>query len=176
MTKQDVRCFIDIFRFVQLVLRYQHYWVGCPSAVGYQPTLARKAICKSASPTTEGSITSIQAVYVPADDLTDPAPATTFALLLQLLCLRGLASKGIYPVDPLDSTSTMLQSSVVGDEHYNTARPVNATAIKNFKTSSPFWVWMNCLRMTESEHGSLRASCLNRSLWQKSSPVRLVSM
>jgi len=79
--------------------------------------------------TLEGSITSIQAVYVPADDLTDPAPATTFAHLDATTVLsRGLASKGIYPaVDPLDSTSTMLQPSVVGDEHYRTARAVQST-------------------------------------------------
>jgi len=102
-----------------------------PSAVGYQPTLGTDVgeLQERITSTLEGSITSIQAVYVPADDLTDPAPATTFAHLDATTVLsRGLASKGIYPaVDPLDSTSTMLQPSVVGDEHYRTARAVQAT-------------------------------------------------
>jgi F-type H+-transporting ATPase subunit beta len=102
-----------------------------PSAVGYQPTLGTDVgeLQERITSTLEGSITSIQAVYVPADDLTDPAPATTFAHLDATTVLsRGLASKGIYPaVDPLDSTSTMLQPSVVGDEHYRTARAVQST-------------------------------------------------
>jgi F-type H+-transporting ATPase subunit beta len=102
-----------------------------PSAVGYQPTLATDMgdLQERITSTTEGSITSVQAVYVPADDLTDPAPATTFAHLDGTTVLsRGLAAKGIYPaVDPLDSTSTMLQPSVVGDEHYGTAREVQST-------------------------------------------------
>jgi F-type H+-transporting ATPase subunit beta len=99
--------------------------------VGYQPTLGTDVgeLQERITSTLEGSITSIQAVYVPADDLTDPAPATTFAHLDATTVLsRGLASKGIYPaVDPLDSTSTMLQPSVVGDEHYRTARAVQST-------------------------------------------------
>jgi F-type H+-transporting ATPase subunit beta len=102
-----------------------------PSAVGYQPTLATEmgALQERITSTTQGSITSIQAVYVPADDLTDPAPATTFAHLDATTVLsRGLASKGIYPaVDPLDSTSTMLQVSVVGEKHYDTAQAVKET-------------------------------------------------
>ena len=102
-----------------------------PSAVGYQPTLGTDvgALQERVASTVEGSITSIQAVYVPADDLTDPAPATTFAHLDATTVLnRALASKGIYPaVDPLDSTSTMLQPAVVGDEHYRTARAVQST-------------------------------------------------
>lgn len=102
-----------------------------PSAVGYQPTLATEmgALQERISSTKEGSITSIQAVYVPADDLTDPAPATTFAHLDATTVLsRGLAAKGIYPaVDPLDSTSTMLQPSIVGEEHYKTAQEVKST-------------------------------------------------
>jgi F-type H+-transporting ATPase subunit beta len=102
-----------------------------PSAVGYQPTLATEMgqLQERITSTTFGSITSIQAVYVPADDLTDPAPATTFAHLDATTVLsRGLASKGIYPaVDPLDSTSTMLQPSIVGDEHYATAQNVKET-------------------------------------------------
>jgi F-type H+-transporting ATPase subunit beta len=99
--------------------------------VGYQPTLGTDVgeLQERITSTLEGSITSIQAVYVPADDLTDPAPATTFAHLDATTVLsRGLASKGIYPaVDPLDSTSTMLQPNVVGDEHYRTARNVQST-------------------------------------------------
>jgi F-type H+-transporting ATPase subunit beta len=132
VSKQDVLLFIDnIFRFVQAGSEVSALLGRMPSAVGYQPTLATEmgALQERITSTTEGSITSIQAVYVPADDLTDPAPATTFAHLDATTVLsRGLASKGIYPaVDPLGSTSTMLQPSVVGDEHYNTARQVQAT-------------------------------------------------
>ncbi|OKH25820.1 F0F1 ATP synthase subunit beta [Chroogloeocystis siderophila] len=132
VSKQDVLLFIDnIFRFVQAGSEVSALLGRMPSAVGYQPTLATEmgALQERITSTNEGSITSIQAVYVPADDLTDPAPATTFAHLDATTVLsRGLASKGIYPaVDPLDSTSTMLQPSIVGDEHYNTARAVQAT-------------------------------------------------
>jgi len=102
-----------------------------PSAVGYQPTLATEmgGLQERITTTTQGSITSIQAVYVPADDLTDPAPATTFAHLDATTVLsRGLASKGIYPaVDPLDSTSTMLQPNIVGDAHYSVAQNIKQT-------------------------------------------------
>ncbi|WP_017713442.1 F0F1 ATP synthase subunit beta [Prochlorothrix hollandica] len=130
--KQDVLLFIDnIFRFVQAGSEVSALLGRLPSAVGYQPTLATEmgALQERITSTTEGSITSIQAVYVPADDLTDPAPATTFAHLDATTVLsRGLASKGIYPaVDPLDSSSTMLQPDIVGDEHYDTARAVQAT-------------------------------------------------
>ena len=105
-----------------------------PSAVGYQPTLATEmgSLQERITSTLDGSITSIQAVYVPADDLTDPAPATTFAHLDATTVLsRGLASKGIYPaVDPLDSTSTMLQPSIVGEDHYKTAQRIKSTLQK----------------------------------------------
>ncbi|NER51507.1 MAG: F0F1 ATP synthase subunit beta [Symploca sp. SIO1B1] len=132
VSKQDVLLFIDnIFRFVQAGSEVSALLGRMPSAVGYQPTLATEMgqLQERITSTTEGSITSIQAVYVPADDLTDPAPATTFAHLDGTTVLsRGLAAKGIYPaVDPLDSTSTMLQASVVGEEHYNTARAVQST-------------------------------------------------
>lgn len=132
VSKQDVLLFIDnIFRFVQAGSEVSALLGRMPSAVGYQPTLATEMgeLQERITSTNEGSITSIQAVYVPADDLTDPAPATTFAHLDATTVLsRGLASKGIYPaVDPLDSTSTMLQASVVGEEHYNTAREVQST-------------------------------------------------
>ncbi|MFB2935942.1 F0F1 ATP synthase subunit beta [Aerosakkonemataceae cyanobacterium BLCC-F154] len=132
VNKQDVLLFIDnIFRFVQAGSEVSALLGRMPSAVGYQPTLATEMgeLQERITSTKEGSITSIQAVYVPADDLTDPAPATTFAHLDATTVLsRGLASKGIYPaVDPLDSTSTMLQPSVVGEEHYKTARAVQST-------------------------------------------------
>jgi len=132
VNKQDVLLFIDnIFRFVQAGSEVSALLGRMPSAVGYQPTLGTDVgdLQERITSTTEGSITSIQAVYVPADDLTDPAPATTFAHLDGTTVLsRGLASKGIYPaVDPLDSASTMLQPSVVGDDHYSTARAVQAT-------------------------------------------------
>merc|ERR1711966_611582 len=132
VNKQDVLLFIDnIFRFVQAGSEVSALLGRMPSAVGYQPTLATEmgVLQERITSTNEGSITSIQAVYVPADDLTDPAPATTFAHLDATTVLsRGLASKGIYPaVDPLDSTSTMLQPSIVGDLHYGTAQEVKET-------------------------------------------------
>ncbi|AFY33068.1 F0F1 ATP synthase subunit beta [Calothrix sp. PCC 7507] len=132
VNKQDVLLFVDnIFRFVQAGSEVSALLGRMPSAVGYQPTLGTDvgALQERITSTTEGSITSIQAVYVPADDLTDPAPATTFAHLDGTTVLsRSLASKGIYPaVDPLNSTSTMLQPNIVGDEHYDTARAVQAT-------------------------------------------------
>jgi F-type H+-transporting ATPase subunit beta len=132
VNKQDVLLFVDnIFRFVQAGAEVSALLGRMPSAVGYQPTLGTDMgdLQERITSTKEGSITSIQAVYVPADDLTDPAPATTFAHLDGTTVLsRGLASKGIYPaVDPLGSTSTMLQPNIVGDEHYNTARAVQST-------------------------------------------------
>ena len=132
VNKQDVLLFIDnIFRFVQAGSEVSALLGQMPSAVGYQPTLATEmgVLQERITSTTEGSITSIQAVYVPADDLTDPAPATTFAHLDATTVLsRGLASKGIYPaVDPLDSTSTMLQPSIIGEEHYAIAQNIKST-------------------------------------------------
>ncbi|MFM8308509.1 MAG: F0F1 ATP synthase subunit beta [Microcystis aeruginosa] len=132
VNKQDVLLFVDnIFRFVQAGSEVSALLGRMPSAVGYQPTLGTDVgdLQERITSTKEGSITSIQAVYVPADDLTDPAPATTFAHLDGTTVLsRGLASKGIYPAgDPLGSTSTMLQADIVGDEHYGTARAVQST-------------------------------------------------
>jgi len=132
VNKQDVLLFIDnIFRFTQAGSEVSALLGRMPSAVGYQPTLATEmgALQERITSTTQGSITSIQAVYVPADDLTDPAPATTFAHLDATTVLsRGLASKGIYPaVDPLDSTSTMLQPGIVSEEHYEIAEAVKET-------------------------------------------------
>jgi F-type H+/Na+-transporting ATPase subunit beta len=132
VNKQDVLLFIDnIFRFTQAGSEVSALLGRMPSAVGYQPTLATEmgALQERITSTTQGSITSIQAVYVPADDLTDPAPATTFAHLDATTVLsRNLAAKGIYPaVDPLDSTSTMLQPGIVTDEHYQVAESVKET-------------------------------------------------
>merc|ERR1712194_934870 len=132
VNKQDVLLFIDnIFRFTQAGSEVSALLGRMPSAVGYQPTLATEmgALQERITSTTQGSITSIQAVYVPADDLTDPAPATTFAYLDATTVLsRNLAAKGIYPaVDPLDSTSTMLQPGIVTEEHYEIAQRIKST-------------------------------------------------
>jgi len=132
VNKQDVLLFIDnIFRFTQAGSEVSALLGRMPSAVGYQPTLATEmgALQERITSTTQGSITSIQAVYVPADDLTDPAPATTFAHLDATTVLsRNLAAKGIYPaVDPLDSTSTMLQPGIVSEFHYAMAESVKET-------------------------------------------------
>merc|ERR1719199_682836 len=126
---QDVLLFVDnIFRFTQACSEVSALLGRIPSAVGYQPTLATDlgALQERITTTTKGSITSVQAIYVPADDLTDPAPATTFAHLDAMTVLsRQIAELGIYPaVDPLDSTSRMLDPSVVGQHHYDIARMV----------------------------------------------------
>ena len=126
---QDVLFFVDnIFRFTQAGSEMSALLGRIPSAVGYQPTLGTDmgALQERITTTTKGSITSIQAIYVPADDYTDPAPATTFAHLDATTNLsRPISEKGIYPaVDPLDSTSRMLTPLVVGEEHYNVARQV----------------------------------------------------
>ncbi|HTZ38005.1 MAG TPA: F0F1 ATP synthase subunit beta, partial [Stellaceae bacterium] len=126
---QDVLFFVDnIFRFTQAGSEVSALLGRIPSAVGYQPTLATDmgALQERITSTNKGSITSVQAIYVPADDLTDPAPATSFAHLDATTVLnRAISEKGIYPaVDPLDSTSRILDPRVVGDEHYNVARQV----------------------------------------------------
>jgi F-type H+/Na+-transporting ATPase subunit beta len=129
---QDVLFFVDnIFRFTQAGSEVSALLGRIPSAVGYQPTLATDMgnLQERITTTTKGSITSVQAIYVPADDLTDPAPATSFAHLDATTVLsRSIAEKGIYPaVDPLDSTSRMLSAAVVGEEHYQVAREVQQT-------------------------------------------------
>jgi len=129
--KQDVLLFIDnIFRFTQAGSEVSALLGRMPSAVGYQPTLANEmgSLQERITSTKDGSITSVQAVYVPADDLTDPAPAATFAHLDATTVLnRKIAEQGIYPaVDPLDSTSKALTPAIVGEEHYNTAREVQS--------------------------------------------------
>jgi F-type H+-transporting ATPase subunit beta len=126
---QDVLLFIDnIFRFTQAGSEVSALLGRIPSAVGYQPNLATEMgeLQERITSTKKGSITSVQAVYVPADDLTDPAPATTFGHLDSTVVLsRGLAELGIYPaVDPLDSTSTILDPKIVGEEHYHVTRGV----------------------------------------------------
>ena len=128
---QDVLLFIDnIFRFVQAGSEVSALLGRMPSAVGYQPTLATEVgeLQERITSTKKGSVTSVQAIYVPADDLTDPAPATTFAHLDATTVLsRKIVEQGIYPaVDPLESTSRILEADVVGEEHYNTARAVQA--------------------------------------------------
>ena len=127
--KQDVLLFIDnIFRFVQAGSEVSALLGRMPSAVGYQPTLANDVgeLQERIASTKDGSVTSVQAVYVPADDLTDPAPATTFAHLDATTVLsRKIVEQGIYPaVDPLESSSRILEADVVGEEHYNVARRV----------------------------------------------------
>jgi len=134
---QDVLLFIDnIFRFTQACSEVSALLGRIPSAVGYQPTLATDlgALQERITSTLKGSITSVQAIYVPADDLTDPAPATTFAHLDATTVLsRQIAELGIYPaVDPLDSNSRMLDASIVGQEHYDVARGVQKI-LQNYK-------------------------------------------
>ena len=171
VSKQDVLLFIDnIFRFVQAGSEVSALLGRMPSAVGYQPTLATEMgeLQERITSTNEGSITSIQAVYVPADDLTDPAPATTFAHLDATTVLsRGLASKGIYPaVDPLDSTSTMLQPSVVGDDHYNTARQVQST-LQRYKELQDIIAILGLDELSEDDRVTVaRARKLERFLSQ----------
>jgi ATP synthase F1 beta subunit len=153
---QDVLLFVDnIFRFTQACSEVSALLGRIPSAVGYQPTLATDlgALQERITTTKSGSITSVQAVYVPADDLTDPAPATTFAHLdANTVLSRALTELGIYPaVDPLESTSRMLDPGIVGQQHYNVTRDVQSL----FRTTSlfrillPFLVWMSCLKKIE---------------------------
>jgi len=129
---KDILFFVDnVFRFTQAGSEVSALLGRIPSAVGYQPTLATEmgAMQERITSTTKGSITSVQAIYVPADDLTDPAPATSFAHLDATTVLsRDIAAKGIYPaVDPLDSTSRILDPNILGEEHYETARKVQET-------------------------------------------------
>ena len=144
---KDVLLFIDnIFRFTQAGSEVSALLGRMPSAVGYQPTLSTEMgdLQERITSTKKGSITSVQAVYVPADDLTDPAPATAFAHLDATSVLeRKIAELGIYPaVDPLASTSRILDPRVIGDRHYSVARKVQVLL--------PFWVWTNFQMMTSS--------------------------
>ena len=133
--QKDVLLFIDnIYRYVQAGSEVSALLGRMPSAVGYQPTLATElgALEERIATTSDGSITSIQAVYVPADDLTDPAPAAIFSHLdANTVLSRKVSEQGIYPaVDPLESTSRILEPRIVGDDHYNTARRVKSTLQK----------------------------------------------
>ena len=152
---RDVLLFVDnIYRFTLAGTEVSALLGRMPSAVGYQPTLAEEMgrLQERITSTKSGSITSIQAVYVPADDLTDPSPATTFGHLDATVVLsRDIASLGIYPaVDPLDSSSRQLDPLVVGEEHYNTARDVQQTCsvTRNCATLSPFLEWTSFLPKT----------------------------
>jgi F-type H+-transporting ATPase subunit beta len=171
VNKQDVLLFIDnIFRFVQAGSEVSALLGRMPSAVGYQPTLATEmgVLQERITSTKEGSITSIQAVYVPADDLTDPAPATTFAHLDATTVLsRGLASKGIYPaVDPLDSTSTMLQVEIVGDLHYDTAQLIKST-LQRYKELQDIIAILGLDELSEEDRATVaRARKVERFLSQ----------
>ncbi len=153
---QDVLFFVDnIFRFTQAGSEVSALLGRIPSAVGYQPTLATDlgTLEERITSTKKGSITSVQAIYVPADDLTDPAPATTFSHLDATTVLsRQIAELGIYPaVDPLDSTSRMLDPRIVGDEHYQESPAtcsVSADPANHCRTSSRFLAWTSCSRKT----------------------------
>jgi len=189
VNKQDVLLFIDnIFRFVQAGAEVSALLGRMPSAVGYQPTLATEmgVLQERITSTNEGSITSIQAVYVPADDLTDPAPATTFAHLDATTVLsRGLASKGIYPaVDPLDPTSTMLQPEIVGAVHYATAQRIKQT-LQRYKELQDIIAILGLDELSEEDRLTVaRARKVERFLSQPffvaevftGSPVKYVSL
>merc|ERR1712224_606116 len=171
VNKQDVLLFIDnIFRFVHAGSEVSALLGRMPSAVGYQPTLATEigGLQERITSTRDGSITSIQAVYVPADDLTDPAPATTFAHLDATTVLsRGLASKGIYPaVDPLDSTSTMLQPEIVGDQHYSCAQRIKST-LQRYKELQDIIAILGLDELSEEDRNTVaRARKVERFLSQ----------
>jgi F-type H+-transporting ATPase subunit beta len=157
---RDVLLFIDnIFRFVQAGSEVSALLGRMPSAVGYQPTLATEmgGLQERITSTKVGSITSIQAVFVPADDLTDPAPATTFAHLDATTVLsRNLAAKGIYPaVDPLDSASTMLQLDVVGEEHYAIAQRIKET-LQRYKEVQDIIAILGLDELSEEDWDNMR--------------------
>ena len=182
---KDVLFFVDnIYRYTLAGTEVSALLGRMPSAVGYQPTLAEEMgrLQERITSTKVGSITSIQAVYVPADDLTDPSPATTFAHLDSTVVLsRDIASLGIYPaVDPLDSTSRQLDPNVVGEEHYNVARRCRArcSATRSCATSSPSSAWTSSRRKTSSPSPAparSSASCASRSTSPRCSPARRAS-
>jgi F-type H+/Na+-transporting ATPase subunit beta len=150
--RQDVLLFVDnIFRFVQAGSEVSTLLGRMPSAVGYQPTLADEMgeLQERITSTKGRSITSLQAIYVPADDITDPAPHTTFAHLDATTVLsRAIVEQGIYPaVDPLDSTSRILDARYIGEEHYDVARRVQEI-LQRSRTSSPSWAWTSSPRRT----------------------------
>ncbi len=168
---QDVLLFIDnIFRFTQAGSEVSALLGRMPSAVGYQPTLATEmgALQERITSTRKGSITSVQAVYVPADDLTDPAPATTFTHLdAKTVLSRDIASQGIYPaVDPLDSSSRILSPEVVGQEHYDTARAVQQV-LQRYKELQDIIAIMGMDELSEDDKRAVnRARKIQRFLSQ----------
>lgn len=183
---RDILLFIDnIYRFTLAGTEVSALLGRMPSAVGYQPTLAEEMgkLQERIASTKVGSITSIQAVYVPADDLTDPSPATTFGHLDATVVLsRDIAALGIYPaVDPLDSTSRQIDPHIIGEDttlSHVVFRPL-CSVTKNSATLSRFWVWTNSLRKTSSLLPELvrsRDSFLSPSTLLKSLPVSPVSM
>jgi F-type H+-transporting ATPase subunit beta len=186
---QDVLFFVDnIFRFTQAGSEVSALLGRIPSAVGYQPTLATDMgqMQERITTTTKGSITSVQAIYVPADDLTDPAPATSFAHLDATTVLsRSIAEKGIYPaVDPLDSTSRMLSPLIVGDEHYNVARRVQQV-LQRYKSLQDIIAILGMDELSEEDKLTVaRARKIERFLSQPfhvaevftGSPGKLVSL
>ncbi|BCH57975.1 ATP synthase subunit beta [Agrobacterium vitis] len=186
---QDVLFFVDnIFRFTQAGSEVSALLGRIPSAVGYQPTLATDmgALQERITTTNKGSITSVQAIYVPADDLTDPAPATSFAHLDATTVLnRSIAEKGIYPaVDPLDSTSRMLDPMVVGEEHYEVARKVQST-LQRYKSLQDIIAILGMDELSEDDKIAVaRARKIERFLSQPfhvaeiftGSPGKLVSL
>ncbi|WP_137157241.1 F0F1 ATP synthase subunit beta [Rhizobium sp. FKL33] len=186
---QDVLFFVDnIFRFTQAGSEVSALLGRIPSAVGYQPTLATDmgALQERITTTTKGSITSVQAIYVPADDLTDPAPATSFAHLDATTVLsRSIAEKGIYPaVDPLDSTSRMLDPMIVGEEHYEVARKVQST-LQRYKALQDIIAILGMDELSEDDKLTVaRARKIERFLSQPfhvaevftGSPGKLVSL
>ena len=175
---QDVLLFVDnIFRFTQACSEVSALLGRIPSAVGYQPTLATDlgALQERITTTKSGSITSVQAVYVPADDLTDPAPATTFAHLDATTVLsRALTELGIYPaVDPLDSTSRMLDPAIVGQEHYDTARGVQKL-IQDYKSLQDIIAILGMDELSEEDRMTVaRARKIERFLSQ---PFQMAEM
>ncbi len=168
---QDVLLFVDnIFRFTQAGAEVSALLGRIPSAVGYQPTLSTDmgAMQERITTTNKGSITSVQAVYVPADDLTDPAPATTFAHLDATTVLnRSIAEKGIYPaVDPLDSTSRILDPRIIGDDHYEVARGVQQT-LQSYKNLQDIIAILGMDELSEEDKMTVaRARKLERFLSQ----------
>ena len=183
---QDVLLFIDnIFRFTQAGSEVSALLGRMPSAVGYQPTLATEmgALQERITSTKQGSITSVQAVYVPADDLTDPAPATTYAHLDATTVLdRGIASLGIYPaVDPLESTSRILAPEIVGKEHYEVARDVQRI-LQRYKDLQDIIAIMGMDELSEEDKltvsapGRSSGSCPSPSAWPSSSRECRASM
>jgi F-type H+/Na+-transporting ATPase subunit beta len=182
---RDILFFVDnIYRYTLAGTEVSALLGRMPSAVGYQPTLAEEMgrLQERITSTKVGSITSIQAVYVPADDLTDPSPATTFLHLDSTVVLsRDIASLGIYPaVDPLDSTSRQLDPQVVGEEHYTSRAACSrrCSATRSCATSSPSWAWTSCRPRTSwpcRARARSSASCRSRSTWPRCSPARRAS-